>query len=189
MMIAVLAGFGWARLGAALRRRAQSRWQARAVAAAGLAAIAAEYAISPIALVRAPTQAQALDAWLASRPDGVVAELPMPREHELPGHDAEFAYRSTFHWRPLVNGYSGNVPASYIDLLRAVASFPSDRALERLRAAGVRYIVVHERLFGPAAYRGVTAQLDLHSGLVRHGPFGPPGEAATVYETIAAARP
>ena len=85
LMIAVLAGFGWARLGAALRRRAQSRWQARAVAAAGLAAIAAEYAISPIALVRAPTQAQALDAWLASRPDGVVAELPMPREHELPG--------------------------------------------------------------------------------------------------------
>lgn len=189
LMIAVLAGFGWARLEEALRRRAMPRAQLAGLFAGGLAAIAVEYAAAPLALVRAPTRPAPVYAWLASQRYGVVAEFPMPDEHSLPGHDPEFAYQSTFHWRPLVNGYSGNVPPSYVDLLRAMRSFPGDRAIERLRAADVRYIVVHERLFGPAAYKTVTAGLDLRSDLVRHGPFGPAGEAAMVYETAAAPRP
>jgi hypothetical protein len=187
LMIAVLAGFGWARVQRAMHRSRLSR-RGAAIAAAGLAAIAAEYAVAPRALIDAPTAPEPVYTWLASRPAGVVAEFPMPDEHALPGRDPEFAYRSTFHWRPLVNGYSGHVPDSYVDLLRAVAVFPSDAALERLRASDVRYIVLHERLFGPDWHR-VVADLDLRSGLVRHGPFGAPGHAAWVYEMAAAARP
>jgi hypothetical protein len=106
----------------------------------------------------------------------------MPEEHALPLHDAEFAYASTFHWHPLINGYSGNVPASYVELLRAVHPFPSDRALERLRGAGVRYITVHEQFLGAAAYASATTVLDHRVDLRRHGPFGVAGDRSTIYE-------
>ena len=73
----------------------------------------------------------------------------MPDEKEgLPLHDAEFAYQSTFHWKPLVNGYSGTSPRSYIELLRGVRTFPSDEALHALRAAGVNYVTGHESGYG-----------------------------------------
>ena len=40
-------------------------------------------------------------------PDGNVLELPLPRPDSLPFHDARYLYTSTFHWKTLVNGYSG----------------------------------------------------------------------------------
>ena len=43
----------------------------------------------------------------------------------LPGDDAEYAYMSTFHWFPLVNGYSGMYPPSYLARLERLATFPT----------------------------------------------------------------
>ena len=40
-----------------------------------------------------------------------------------------YMYFSTFHWHPLVNGYSGFSPKSYQDLIRAMADFPDDDTL------------------------------------------------------------
>ena len=186
LMIAVLAGSGWARL-------ERSRWlqtlsRQRLAAIGLLAAIAIEYVTVPRRLVAAPVRPEPVYEWLSMQKNsGVVAEFPMPDEHGLPLHDAEFMYRSTFHWHPLVNGYSGNVPASYVDVLRAVRTFPSFTALERLHQAGVRYIVVHERLLGSTSYRAATARLDTRSDLARHGPFGRAGEESTVYEMSAPA--
>ena len=111
----------------------------------------------------------------------------MPDEHGLPLHDPEYEYGSTFHWRSLVKGYSGNIPASYIAPLRAVHPFLNDARLQRLRAAGVTYILVHERWFGRDAYRGVTAALDRHAALRRHGPFRQNGDASAIYEFTPAA--
>jgi hypothetical protein len=180
LMFAALAGVGWARLEGSRRLRASAH--VRALSIVVLCVMAVEYAERPMRFIRAPTQPSAVYQWLAAHAGGVVAEFPMPEEHALPLHDAEFAYASTFHWHPLVNGYSGNVPASYVELLRAVHPFPSDRALERLRGAGVRYITVHEQLFGAEAYASATAVLDQHADLRRHGPFGEAGDRSTIYE-------
>jgi hypothetical protein len=78
---------------------------------------------------------------LAQQPRGVVAEFPMPEG--FPGRDAEYAYMSTFHWMPLLNGYSGMYPTSYLKNLDRLRSFPRPRAIAALRRAGVRYIIVH----------------------------------------------
>lgn len=185
LMIAVLAGCGWARL------EQSGRWRGvgtRAMAAAVvLAALALEYVAVPQTLIAAPTAPSPVYEWLARQTDaGAVIELPMPDEHALPGHDAEFMYASTFHWRRLVNGYSGNVPSSYVEVLREMRTFPSDSGMGLIRRMGVRYVVVHERLYGPIRYRQVTGALDARSDVRKQETFGHAGEEVTVYSPTAA---
>jgi hypothetical protein len=61
---------------------------------------------------------------------------------DVPGSDPRTAYLSTFHWQPIVNGYSGFVPQSYLDRIFEVKGFPDQKSIERLRKDGVRYLVV-----------------------------------------------
>jgi hypothetical protein len=51
---------------------------------------------------------------------------------------------ATRHWHPILNGYSGIVPASYEAHYRELRGFPDERAVAALRAAGVTHVVVHE---------------------------------------------
>jgi len=62
-------------------------------------------------------------------------------------------YLSTFHWRRMVNGYSGYAPRRYLELRDALRNpyYDPDGAWRRLRASGVTHIVVHGD-----AYRGVA---------------------------------
>ena len=185
LMIAVLAGLGWARL------QQSGRWAARItrwpLAAVVFVALALEYLVYPRTLITAPTAAAPVYEWLAARrDDGAVIELPLPDEHALPGHDAEFMYQSTFHWRSIVNGYSGNVPESYVDVLRAMRSFPSDPAIGLLRRIGVRYVVVHERFYGSTRYRQVIDGLDERSDVMKQAFFGHAGDEVTVYSPATA---
>jgi hypothetical protein len=185
LMIAVLAGFGWARLERS--RGVFGRLTSWPVGTVLLVAVVLEYVAMPQRLIAAPTHPDSVDAWLSTqKDDGPVIELPTPDEHALPGHDAEFMYRSTFHWHPTVNGYSGNVPDSYVEVLRGMRSFPSDSSLGLLRRLGVRYVVVHQRLYGSDRYREVLAALDKRSDVVKQQSFGQPGEEVTVYSPTAA---
>jgi hypothetical protein len=133
--LAVLAAFGYAALASAhgMRRRA--------LLCVTVIILMLEYRVRPLALIRYPNEPPPLYAWLAQQPRGVVAELPMP-EH-LPGSDPRTAYLSTFHWQPIVNGYSGYAPQSYLDRIHDLRNFPDQQAMERLRRDGVRYLVVH----------------------------------------------
>jgi len=71
-----------------------------------------------------------LYAWLAQQPRGVVAEFPMPVPEALPGDEARYAYMSTFHWMPGVNGYSGYYPPSYLTRIDRLREFPIARSTE-----------------------------------------------------------
>jgi hypothetical protein len=108
--------------------------------------------------------------------------MPSPVGPQL--HDAEFQYVSTFHWRPLLNGYSGNTPASYDLLLKAVQDFPSERAIAALRTAGAQYLLVHERVYGRGRYSAVTRSLDERPDLQGYGPFDERGFAVRVYRLL-----
>ena len=67
----------------------------------------------------------------------------MPRANSLPGWDPQYAYFSTFHWFPLVNGYSGVYPPSYLARLNRMPGFPDETSCRQLRRDRVRYVVVH----------------------------------------------
>ena len=113
---------------------ARRRLPADAVMVLLIAAALAESLVTPRDLRRVPTAAPPAYEWLASQRDLVIAELPMPSRHNAPLHEAEFQFLSTFHWHPLLNGYSGNWSDAQVRLLDAVDSFPSHASLAALEA-------------------------------------------------------
>jgi hypothetical protein len=158
--VAALAAFGVAAIHAALPR---AQWRVL-VTLPVVAILVLEYWVAPIHLVRYPTSAPPLYAWLANQPAGVVAEFPMPSEAGMPYREPFYEYMSTFHWKPLVNGYSGYSPPSSFGRLDAVAAFPDDRSLDWLRRTGVRYVVVHPEFYeaeeGNRVVSGVQRRLE-----------------------------
>lgn len=114
----------------------------RTAVAVVVALLIAEYSTA-LKLVAFPNTAPAVYRVLKHQPEGVVAEFPVPRLDLLPGEDAKYAYMSTFHWYPLVNGYSGNYPPSYLARIDRLRGFPDERSVAQLSADGVRYVVVH----------------------------------------------
>jgi len=135
--LGILAGYGYQAVAAG-----RARLHRIALVIVCATAMLAEYRVLP---VLAPFSNNPPDVYrmLARHPAGVVAEFPMPAADRLPGADPEYAYYSAFHWRPLVNGYSGMYPPSYLDRLDRVGDFPSERAVKQLRADGVAYVIVH----------------------------------------------
>jgi sugar phosphate isomerase/epimerase len=56
---------------------------------------------------------------------------------------------STMHWQRLVNGFAG-AETALVQRFRATAgSFPEARALDVMKEAGTKYVVVHLRGLGP----------------------------------------
>jgi hypothetical protein len=158
--LAVLAGYGAARIGEIVRT-ARMR---RAIFVALGAILLLEYASKPLPLWRAPTTPPAAYADIGrdrgDSPTAVIFEFPT-------GHmeDPEYLYYSTFHWQYLMNGYSGFFPPSYVKVVKAVASFPDATSFDAIRSHGARYIVVHgEWLYG-ARYEELIAELDRRADL------------------------
>jgi len=141
-LLAILAAHGYAALERLLDRRFRTLF-----AAAVCGVLMLEYWVAPLCLAPYPNDPPPLYAWLARQPRGVVAEFPMPAQNALPGDDPRYAYMSTFHWMPTLNGYSGFYPASYVDRLMRVSDFPGDRATLALRRAGVTYVIVHQSAY------------------------------------------
>jgi hypothetical protein len=160
MCLAVLAGYGYA----ALNERLPA--VGRGVLAALIpCALLLEYRVAPLRLVRYANAAPPIYALLAAQPRGVVAEFPMPRPDELPGPDAYYSYMSTFHWSPLLNGYSGFYPSSYLRRLVDVRRFPDARSIEVLRRAGVTYVIVHLSFYEAADTGALLAAIDAEGEL------------------------
>ena len=63
-------------------------------------------------------------------------------------------FNSTWHWQPIVNGYSGFFPKTFIELAEHTASFPDDRSIEYLKRRGVDLLVIHGSLMEPEAVWG-----------------------------------
>jgi len=182
LALAVLAGFGVSRLAAWFREH-RPAWSAVAVASLG-GVIICEYLMAPLSLVAVETTPGPVYRWLLQQPPGVVAEFPMPSRHYVPFHDAEYEYFSTFHWRPLANGYSGMYTAAYDHLLAEVSAFPSGASLAALRAVGVDLLIVHERFYGKELYRSVTRALDQRDDVTAYGPFADGPFAIRAYRLL-----
>ncbi|HEU4937628.1 MAG TPA: hypothetical protein VFT39_14305, partial [Vicinamibacterales bacterium] len=184
--LAVLAGFGYSFLVESLRVRHR-----RVLLAFLLMAMLTEYFTS-VPLVTYPNDAPAVYKLLATQPPGVVAEFPAPTpslrpgqdpKYGLPGADPKYAYLSIFHWKPLINGYSGFYPASYIRRLLDLRRFPEPFSLRVLRREGVRYLVIHQSGYGEDrdVYEQILSTLEAAEGVRSLGPFSDGEGLATVY--------
>jgi hypothetical protein len=177
--LAVLAAWGHAALGAALSRAGRY-----ALAVAIWAVLLLEYWVAPLALTPYLNEPPPLYAWLAQQPRGLVAEFPLPLPQTLPGDDARYAYMSTFHWMPMVNGYSGYYPRSYITRLVRLRGFPNATSVERLRHEGVHYLIVHQSGYSPGRALSVVTALLTNPSLKHLGHFSDGRGVAVVFRVV-----
>ncbi|MEO8499735.1 MAG: hypothetical protein ABI565_02385 [Vicinamibacteria bacterium] len=117
------------------------------------------------------TQTPKVYQWLKERPKGtIVAELPARKAADFTRpafHDSIYMVFSTRHWQPLMNGFAG-VETPLVQRFRATASsFPEAEALEVMKEAGARYVVVHLRGYGPNQRERLLARVAELSASVR----------------------
>jgi len=128
--------------------RQRSSWKKGAWVAGALLATGVEYRAFPVAVLPVEERAAPVYQWLGTvKPSGAVIEWPFGTDY-----DVEYEYRSTAHWHPLVNGYSGAAPAHYYELWNLLKERPiSDVAFERIREMGGTLVLlhVHAALGGP----------------------------------------
>jgi hypothetical protein len=136
LAVAFLAAFGIADL----RRRLPVRWWP-ATAVAMLAIVSLEPLVAPIHFTPS-SGVPAIYESVASEPDAVVAELPMPGGSAWFGN-ARYMLNSTKHWRKMINGYSGFAPLSFHEHGAALAQFPAPSSIAALQTIGVTHVFVH----------------------------------------------
>jgi hypothetical protein len=162
LFLGVLAGYGYAAL--AYGRGAIARAILLCVLAAGLLA---EYRVHLTLSGEYPNAAPPVYRFLASQPKGVVAEIPFPGAASLPGPDPYYSYASTFHWFPLVNGYSGVYPASYLRRLDRMHGFPDPSSVLQMRRDDVEYVIVHTA----AVAQGVLDEVRASTSFIELGEY------------------
>jgi hypothetical protein len=177
LFLAVLAGFGYTFLAAALRLRS------RVILLLALLSAVLLEDFTTVSLVAYPNTAPPIYRLLASQPPGVVAEFPMPNGTRA-GQDAKYAYLSIFHWKPLLNGYSGFSPPVYNRRLMDLRRFPDPFSLRILRRADVRYVVVHASGYSDdrEEYEQTLSTLDADEGVRKLGVFSDGEGDAVLYE-------
>jgi hypothetical protein len=113
-----------------------------ALVAACIIGLAVESASEPRLMTVRRTSPQVYRV-LSTFPVGPTIELPMPDPGALPGVDPEYEYFSIFHWFPMVNGYSGYYPQSYLRILEMLQSPTDTKWLSELEDLRVKYALVH----------------------------------------------
>ncbi|HEX9945464.1 MAG TPA: hypothetical protein VGG03_25915 [Thermoanaerobaculia bacterium] len=127
-----------------LLRRARGR-RGRAAAAAFLAVfLAAELTPREFPWQRLPREEELPDVYRWLRDQKTVRaliELPLRAD----SRENDYLYAATVHWKPIANGSSGYVPASYRVLTERIRFLPGPAALDLLRDWWITHIVVHAR--------------------------------------------
>jgi hypothetical protein len=156
--LAVVAGFGFGRISASLRRPAR----VTLVTVVGIL-IVAECAAVPLASVPYRFEIPDVDRWLDSRPKPfAVAEVPLPDPRNAGAFERRqtvYMQHSMAHWQKTVHGYHGFRPPLHDALCELMRGFPDEASLTRLLQLDVRYVVVHTDLYEPGEWEPVEARL------------------------------
>ena len=115
---------------------------------------------------------------------GTVLELPMPRLDRLPGWEPFYEAWSLWHWKPLVNGYSGYYPPDYLFTALRMQAFPEDGTIDRLRAHDVRYVIVHRAFYDQESYTRLMLSIAVHPEFKPWGAYKDPVGTADIFELI-----
>ena len=106
-----------------------------------------EYVSIPIPgeRVRVKEEIPEVYKWLAAQKnDFALIELPLPKLKERIGRiECPRMHHSTYHWKKLINGYSGFFPPVYYELRRRWQNFSLKHNIRDLKRLGIRYVVAH----------------------------------------------
>jgi hypothetical protein len=150
--LAIVAGFGLA----SMRRRLGTRPRLRlAASSAALALAFLEPFVAPITY-QPFGGIRSIYRLVASEKPAVVAELPFPPPEAI-FRNAPYMLGATLNFKPLLNGYSGFMPPSYVDHYLRLASFPDGESVRALRELGVTHVFVHLDQIGAQATSALSA--------------------------------
>ena len=138
LTLSILAGFGVRRV-VGWCRSSRARWSAISV----LASLVVIDAWPALPLVPVWKQPPAIYDTLKTRPGVVLAEFPVDMNDVF---NTPYMYFSLWHFLPMVNGYSGYIPASYTTLVPELLEFPHADSAAALRRRGVTHVTVNCRL-------------------------------------------
>jgi hypothetical protein len=121
--------------------------------------------------------------WLANKEgDFAVLELPLPKMDEHAYKiECPRMYYSTYHWKKLVNGYSGYFPPLYYELRRRLADEPLEQNIADLKNLGVKYVIFHSALYERDEFERILSGI---SNLENQIQFIKQLDDASVYELI-----
>jgi hypothetical protein len=159
--MSVLAGFGFQ----FLEERLAGTRARKLLLSLALVAIGVESGSSPLALTAQSVDVPPVYQFLQTERRSVIVEFPMG------DYDPTYMFWSTYHWHPLVNGYSGYTPADAVETTAAMDTFPDEASMARLRALGVRYILIHQAFYKPAEYAALMHTLAGEPDLIPTGRF------------------
>ncbi len=123
-------------------------------------------------------------SWLAEKrgEDFALVELPLQEAGKsIATVECPRMYYSIYHWKSLVNGYSGYFPFFYIRLKDEWPRLPMALNIARLKEIGVRYLIVHSKQYTRGDLKRLRKQLDRLPGEVG---FVARVDEAEVYELI-----
>jgi hypothetical protein len=155
LTLAVLAGFGTAAIQRRTSGRTRRAW-ITAIVAAGLLSST----VGAIPSFEAPP-VNPVYQRLAILPRAPVVEFPYWTAAQNRHRHTEYMLMSTYHWQPLVNGYSDHIPEAAFAAAPRLATFPDADAWDVIRDLHVRYVVVHWNLYGGDAdqlQRGIAEE-------------------------------
>jgi hypothetical protein len=158
--LALLAGIGWKRLAALMRKRQMHRWASSLAAMALCIALCGEYATAPVQTVRVPQLrggASSLADWLRAQPPSVVALLPDLRA------PVAMALATTNRHR-FINGDAEIMPPATRALFAALDQFPSTAGVSALEALGVNLLVFDLSSLSAADWGRIAARIETFSG-------------------------
>jgi hypothetical protein len=128
--------------------------------------VTAEYVTAPIHLQDASTPAPH-HRQLRDLPDGALIEMPFWYERlDFPRH-ARYMLWSTYHWKPMVNGYSDHIPQWFRDQAVPLSSFPTRESFALLEPSGVRYALFHVRWYAGNSRVYLEERLELYQDYLR----------------------
>ena len=155
--IAILSGFGWVRLRQALVRAAMptARTVVLTLGATVLVGVNGEAVRVPIPYTEYRGIPAVLDEFPSTGNRAVLAFFPFyPLEAVY--ENSRYMLYSTRSFTPMLNGYSGFTPQSYLRHVEALRPFPDPASIDYLREVGVTHVVVD----GPFVSNTFLAALD-----------------------------
>jgi hypothetical protein len=112
----------------------------------------------------------------------VLFEFPVHSPADRFAENLPYMYFSMWHWTPMVNGYSGFIPASYQALVEGTSTFPADGALDYLERVGVTHVTLNCRLWEADVCASTMERLDASRRVRRLARANWYGAPATLYE-------
>ncbi len=116
---------------------------------------------------------QNLVNWIKAQPaDKIFLELPMGVAENEINYDVYYVFASRWHFRKIVNGYSGYYPPGYLQLAQASRFFKAAQIMPWLEKFKVNYVIFHWARYPTETKKGLMQNLQQNDKIKYIANFG-----------------